>query len=287
MEIAINPLSDVLGAEVTGFDLKADLNANTLRVLNAALAKHIVVCIRDQQLDADSFIEVSGYFGPLMSHTNKHLVDKDRPALNWVTSEDRDIHGTGKIVYRGTTWHTDHSYMPEPPKATILYAVEVPSQGGDTSFCNLRKAYAALPIDTKKRLDGLQALHVYQSSRSPRKNQMVLSEEEEKSTPDTVQPLVRFHVDAKAPNLFMSTTRLENIVGMPREESDTLIDALFAHADDPQFHYHHKWRVGDYVLWYDRSSMHHANPDWAEGEKRFLYRTMVQGEKPVLAKFEG
>ena len=165
MEIAINPLSDVLGAEVTGLDLKADLNANTVRVLNAALAEHIVVCIRDQQLDADSFIEVSGYFGPLMSHTNKHLVDKDRPALNWVTSEDRDIHGPGKIVYRGTTWHTDHSYMPEPPKATILYAVEVPSQGGDTSFCNLRKAYATLPIDTKKRLDGLQALHVYQSRR--------------------------------------------------------------------------------------------------------------------------
>lgn len=286
MAMKITPLSDVLGAEVTGLDLKTDLDGDTVAALDAALAENIVLCIRDQDLDADSFLEVSGKFGKLMTHTNKHLVDSERPALNWISSEDRDVHGTGKVIYRGTTWHTDHSYMPVPPKATILYAVTVPSKGGATSFCNLRKAYAALSEATKKRLDGLRALHVYRSSRSPRKDFTALSEEEKKTTPDTEQPLVRHHVEADAPNLFMSTTRLECIVGMPREESDILLDELFAHADDPQFHYDHQWRVGDYVLWDDRSSMHHANPDWPEGEKRFLYRTMVEGEKPVLAKLE-
>jgi len=286
MAMEITPLSDVLGAEVTGLDLKKDLDAGAITALNAALAEHIVVCVRDQNMDADEFLDVTARFGKLMTHTNKHLVDNDRPALNWITSEDRDIHGSGKVVYRGATWHTDHSYMPVPPKATVLYAVTVPKSGGDTSFCNLRKAYAALSDETKQKLDGLRALHVYRSSRSPRKTFIALSEEEKKTTPETEQPLVRFHVEAEAPNLFLSTTRLECIVGLPREESDALLDELFAHADDPQFHYDHKWQTGDYVMWDDRSSMHHANPDWVEGEKRFLYRTMVEGEKPVLAELE-
>jgi taurine dioxygenase len=287
MTLQINPLSDVMGAEITGLTLKNDLDPETVELLNRALSDHIVVCIRDQHLEATEFIEVSKLFGTPVTHTNTHLVDKNLPALNWVSSEDRDIHGSGKVVYRGSTWHTDHSFATIPPKATILYAVKVPSSGGDTSFCNLRKAYAALPEKTKKRIDGMKALHVYRSSRSPRNDFLKLSEEEKKATPDSEQPLVRLHVDSGEKNLFLSTTRLECIAGLERSESDALLDSLFAHADDSRFHYHHKWRTNDYVIWDDRCSMHHANPDWPEGDKRFLYRTIIEGEKPVLASLGG
>jgi taurine dioxygenase len=282
----ITPLSDVMGAEITGIDLKDDLDAATKQALNQALADHVVICVRDQDLDTDQFLAASEIFGPLMSHVNKHLTDKQKPALNWVSSEDRDIHGSGKIVYRGSTWHTDHSFADIPPKATILYAVTVPSSGGDTSFCNLRKAYDALDAETKRRIDGLRAIHLYRSSRTPRQSYIMLSEEEKKTVPETPQPLVRLHVDSGEPSLFLSTTRLECIEGMARAESDALLDALFAHADEPRFHYRHKWRKNDYVVWDDRCSMHHANPDWPEGDKRFLYRTMVEGEKPVLARLQ-
>lgn len=283
----ITPLSDVMGAEITGIDLEqAAGDPDTIAALNDALAKYVVICVRDQTLEAKEFIEVSKIFGTPMTHINKHLVDKEIPELNWVSSEDRDIHGSGKVIYRGSTWHTDHSFEPKPPKATILHAVSVPSKGGDTSFCNLRKAYAALDEATKREIDGFRAIHLYRSSRSPRNDFIKLSEEEKKTAPETAQPLVRLHVESGESGLFLSTTRLECIEGMERAASDALLDRLFKHADDPRFHYDHKWRVGDYVVWDDRCSMHHANPDWPEGDKRFLYRTMIEGETPVLARLD-
>jgi len=196
-----------------------------------------------------------------------------------ISSEVADVYGDGKRHPQGTTWHTDHSFTARPPKATILYAITVPSQGGDTSFCNTRAAYAELPAATRARVDALSAVHCYESHRSPRR-MLVRTAEEVEETPEVVHPLARTYPPTGEKALYLSTTRLDRIADMAPEESDALLDDLLAFADRPHFHYHHKWRPGDMVIWDNRCSMHHANDDYGN-EKRLLHRIMIEGETPV------
>ena len=279
MAMAIRPLGETMGAEVTGLDLKKPQDAGTIAALNDALAEHIVLCIRDQAFTPQEYAAAARLFGEPVVQTNKHLNFPDLPEVGLLSSEDRDEAGSGKRVIRGTTWHTDHSFRAVPPKATILYALVVPESGGDTSFCNTRAAYESLPSETRRRIDGLTAVHSYESSRSPRK-MMVLSTDEVRETPDVVHPLVREHLPTGRKALYLSTTRLERIVGLDRAESDALIDELLAHATRPQFLYHHKWRPRDMVIWDNRCSMHHANDDYPLDAKRLLHRIIVEGERP-------
>ncbi|MDP6954280.1 MAG: TauD/TfdA family dioxygenase, partial [Alphaproteobacteria bacterium] len=172
---------------------------------------------------------------------------------------------------------TDHSFIAQPPRATILYGIDIPATGGDTSFCDMRAAYAALPADMKARIDGLSAVHCYQSSRSP-VPMLTRTDDEVVKTPDVVHPLVLKHPRTGAKALYMSTTRLDRIQGMERAQSDALIDELFAHATQSRFQYHHKWHAGDMVIWDNLCSMHHANGGLPQGAKRYLHRALLAND---------
>ena len=279
MAIAIEPLGETMGAAVTGLDLNAELDCGTVEELNDAFAEHIVLCIRGQHLTPGQYVAAARRFGMPEVQINKRLNFPDQPELGVLSSDDRDELGTGKRVIRGTTWHSDHSFKAVPPKATLLYALVVPESGGDTSFCNTRAAYETLPAATRRRIDGLKAVHSYESSRSPNR-MLARSEDEVKETPDVVHPLVRKHLPTGRKALYLSTTRLERIVGLDRAESDALVDELLAHATQPRFVYHHKWRPGDMVIWDNRCSMHHANGDYPLEAKRLLHRIILKGETP-------
>jgi len=280
MAATINPLSDIMGAEATGVDLRTPPDDRTLNALTDALHQHVVLCVRDQSLEPDDLVKAARLFGNPVRQVNKYLNFPDQPEIGMLSSDDRDVVGTGKRVIRGTTWHTDHSFTAQPPKATILYALVVPESGGETSFCNMRAAYEALPEQTKRRLDGLKAVHTYESSRSPRK-MMKLTDDEKEALPEVVHPLVRTHPSTGAKALYMSTTRLERIVGLERAESEALIDELLAHATRPEFQYDHVWRAGDMVIWDNRCSMHHANANYPLDAKRLLHRIILEGEIPA------
>ena len=284
----LNKLSDVMGVEAVGLDLKGEIDDETKAALNEAVHRSTVLCIRGQTFEdnGDEFAEATAkVFGNLVPQENMEKVDGKPPLVATITSEDYDKLGTGKRITRAVTWHTDHSFEEVPPKATVLYATEVPTKGGATSFCDMRSAYRALPEETKKRIAWLQGLHKYYSDRNPKKVPSIkLSDEEDvRAKFDGVpQPLVRTYLPTGEKSLYLSTTRLESIVGMDRSESDPLLDELMAHADNPEFHYHHQWRVGDMVIWDNRCSMHHANGDFPAEDRRFLYRVMVGGgERPV------
>ncbi len=279
MALAIEPLGGSMGAVVTGLDLNAALESDTIEELNDAFAEHIVLCIRDQDFTPPQYAAAARRFGEPVPQLNKHFNIPDLPEVGLLSSEDKDELGTGKRVVRGTTWHTDHSFWAVPPKATILYAIVVPETGGDTSFCNTRAAYDALPETTKRRIDGLKAVHTYQASRSAKK-MVALDADEKKATPDVVHPLVRKHLPTGKNALYLSTTRLERVIGLEREESDALIDELLDHATQPRFRYDHKWRPGDMVIWDNRCSLHHANGDYPLDAKRLLHRIILEGEPP-------
>lgn len=279
MAIEIRPLGETMGAEVTAIDLNNGLDPETKDALNDAFADNIVLCIRNQKFTPEQYAAAARLFGEPEVQLNEGFNFPDLPEVGVLSSEDRDALGTGKRVIRGTTWHSDHSFKAVPPKATMLYALVVPERGGDTSFCNTRAAYDALPEATKRRIDGLKAVHTYEASRSP--NRMVtLSEDVARKTPDVVHPLVRKHLPTGRNALYLSTTRLERIIGLDRAESDALIDELVAHATQPRFQYHHKWRVGDLVIWDNRCSLHHANADYPLEAKRLLHRIILRGETP-------
>jgi len=262
----ITPLSVHTGAEVVGIDFTEAVDAEARAVLNRAFAEHHVLVMREQEFDPDEFKSAAQVFGELQIHDRKEQHVPGHPDVYYVSN---DIYVNGKRMIPGETFHTDHSNHPAPPKATTLFAVELPSRGGDTQYVNMHDAYDDLPAATK------------QSKYSPRALSGLNDESRAKLPPPGIHPLVRTHPDNGRKALFINPVRMESIVGMDDEDALKLIDELMQHATQKKFEYRHRWRDGDWVIWDNRSVMHQANPDYDMNERRYLYRLMLKGEVPV------
>ena len=280
MSVTITPLGEHAGAEVGGLDLRQPVDDETRKRLNRALADHVALVFRDQELTPKQFADAGRLFGTPMKQLLQQYHLPDCPEVGVVSNRDRDAAGDGKILIRGTTWHTDHSNKEIPPKATALYSVSLPDSGGDTKFTNTAAAYDALPEETKSRIDGLKAVHTYLSSRTPRKLPERTDAEAQESPP-VEQPLVRTHPENGRKALYLNPVRIEEFVGMEKEAGFALLNELMAHATEERFQYRHKWRLGDMVIWDDRCSMHEANMDYDMSQLRLLHRLMIEGTKPV------
>jgi taurine dioxygenase len=277
MSYTITPLTPHTGAEVRGLDLADDIDPDIRAELNRAFATHHVLVIRDQELTPPGFKKAAQVFGELLQHDKKETHVPNHPDVYYV-SNDQIVNG--KRVIPGESFHTDHSNHPAPPKATTLFAVSLPSSGGDTQYVNMHNAYDDLPDATKHKIDGLKAMHVYLSKYSPR-SLGYLSEESRKALPPPgIHPLVRTHADNGRKALYLNPVRMESIPGMEDEEALALIGDLMAHATQQKYEYRHQWRPGDMVIWDNRSVMHQANPDYDMNERRYLYRLMLKGEVP-------
>ncbi|HET8722214.1 MAG TPA: TauD/TfdA family dioxygenase [Nitrospira sp.] len=281
MNITITPLTSHTGAEIRGINFSKPISSEIKTKVNELLAQYSVLVFKYQNLSAKQFQEAGQVFGDILPQMLKRFTLEDYPLVGFVSSEDKDRPGGQRLV-RGEQYHTDHSNFTEPPKATALCAVEIPSHGGDTQFVNVHAAYDGLPDETKRRIDGLKVLHVYKSSRSPRKK-AELTEEEKRSIPETVQPLVLVHPGNGRKALYLNTAHMERIIGMDDAEAFALIEQLMQHATQPKYEYRHKWERGDMVIWDNRSVLHQANGDYDPAEKRYLYRLMVKGERLTAA----
>lgn len=272
----ISPLTNVMGAEVTGVDLN-NVSASERAALNKALVEHLVLCVRDQHFDdMGRFLDASRTFGvPKVQHLESYRSDK-YPEGGVITSEDRDVKD-GKRIIRGTLFHTDETFIAEPPKATVVHAVIIPSKGGNTRFVNMRKAYDLLDETTKKKVDGLMAVHYYGKQRPGRKVP-AMTDEQLKNTPPVIHPVVRTNEETGKKALFVHEAMTDYIVGMDPTESEALLDKLYRHStQNPALQYSHPWKLGDFVIWDDRATLHAATADYAENEKRLMYRTMIKG----------
>src|SRR5262249_30993195 len=187
----------------------------------------------------------------------------------------------GRRIIPGETFHTDHSNHPRPPKATTLFAVELPSTGGDTQYVNMHDAYDDLPADTKTRIDGLKAVHVFQSKYSPRPLGRIPGQRQRKSPPPALPPRVPPHPETGRKALSLNRGRMKPTTGRENTDARALIAKRRRPATKKKYEYRHKWRRGDWVLWDNRSVMHQANPDYDMNERRYLYRLMLKGEAPV------
>jgi taurine dioxygenase len=274
----ITPLTGHTGAEVVGLDFNQPIDAETRATLNQAFAEHHVLVMRDQHFDPQQFKTAAQVFGELQQHDKKERHVPGHPDVYYV-SNDEIVNG--RRIIPGETFHTDHSNHPRPPKATMLYAVELPSKGGDTQYVNMHDAYDDLPANTRARIDSLKAVHVYLSKYSPRPLGSITADSLRDVPPPGVHPLVRTHPDNGRKALFLNPVRIESILGMEDKDALKLIDELMRHSTQKKYEYRHQWRYGDWVIWDNRSVMHQANPDYDMNERRYLYRLMLKGEVPM------
>ena len=274
----ITRLTDRTGAEVCGLDCSKPVDPQISDRLNQAFIDHHVLVIRDQHFTPNQFKSATELFGELQPHDKKEHHVPGHPDVSYVSNDE---FVNGRRIIPGETFHTDHSNHPRPPKATTLFAVALPSRGGDTQYVNMHSAYDDLPAETKRKIDGLKAMHVYLSKYSPRPLGHLTEESRQKIPPPGIHPLVRTHPESGRKALFLNPVRMESIVGMDDQAALALIDDLMRHATQKKYEYRHKWRHGDWVLWDNRSVMHQANPDYDMNERRYLYRLMLKGEAPV------
>jgi taurine dioxygenase len=241
--------------------------------------RHLVLVIRDQNLDPQQMLGAVNLFGEVFTQHNKRFSLADCPQIHYLSNEDH--HSDGNRYIPGAGFHTDHSNAPEPPKATVLFARSLPETGGDTQFVNMYSAHADLSDEIKLKIADLKAVHVYQSRHSVRKL-MVLTEDDKKNIPNSVvHPLVRTHPETSRKALYINPIRIEAIEGLSEPEALTLLDELLTHATQEKYQYRHKWRLGDLVMWDNRCLLHKANDDYDMTQLRYLYRVMLKGDKPI------
>jgi len=274
----ITPLTDRTGVEIVGLDFTKPIDSENRAVLHRTFVEHHVLVMRDQHFEPEQFRSAVRLFGEIQPHDKKERHVPGHPGIDYVSNDEIE---NGRRIIPGETFHTDHSNHPRPPKATTLFAVELPSSGGDTQYVNMHDAYDDLPEDTKKKIDGLKAVHVYQSKYSPRPLGRITEESRREVPPPGIHPLVRTHPENGRKALFLNPVRMESIIGMEDKDALALIAELMQHSTQKKYEYRHKWRNGDWVMWDNRSVMHQANPDYDMNERRYLYRLMLQGETPI------
>jgi taurine dioxygenase len=279
MSYAITPLSEHTGAEVLGIDLSEPVDEAARKDLNAAFTDRSVLVFREQHLSPHQLVAAVGLLEEIFPQHNSRFALPECPLVHYISNQD--FYPDGRRYIPGEGYHTDHSNAVCPPKATVLHAVSFPERGGDTQYVNMHLAYDELPDQTKRRLVGLEAIHVYQSRYSARK-MMALSEEGRDRVPDAVvHPIVRTHPESGRKAIYINPIRIDAIVGMPEAEALSLLADLPEHATQPRYQYRHRWHAGDLVMWDNRSLLHKANGDYKMSQLRYLYRVMLKGDVPV------
>ena len=275
----IIPLKAPLGARVEGVDRARAAEPGTAALLGRALAEHLMVVIPGKPMAPEETREFSKAFGEPQRQLLRYKRSGAVPDVSVMVSTLMADGTTDKTAIRAEDWHTDDSYFAVPAKATLLHSIEIPSHGGATWFCNMHSVFEALPEATRKRIDGLKAIHGYDTQRA-RNRPSARTPEEIAETPDVEHPLVRTHPETGRKSLYLNPNRLDRIVGLERAESDALLDELADEARKPQHHHGHVWTAGDIVVWDNRATMHRVVIDYPVGEKRIMHRVLIEGDRP-------
>ena len=277
--IDVIPTGAGLGAEVRAGDLRALDDAAFARVLRA-WHDHSVVLFRGQALSDADLIAFSRRFGDLdwapIQETGRRFVE-GMPEIYIVSNVKVNGEPIGSLGDGEAVWHTDMSYLDMPPKASMLYSLEIPTSGGNTSFCSMYAIYDALPAELRERIAGLKIKHdgTYNSGGYVR--QGVTPTDDPRTSPGALHPLVCTHPDTGRRMLYLGRRRNAYIGGLELAESEALLDELWSYVDLPQFCFEHVWRVGDLVLWDNRCTMHRRDA-FDPKQRRIMHRTQVKGE---------
>jgi taurine dioxygenase len=283
MSISVTPMDAALGAEVDGIDLRRITDADFAAVYQVWL-EHSVLLFRGQTLDDDDLIAFSRRFGELdfapIQENGRRFVD-GHPEIYVVSNVVENGVAIGSLGAGEAVWHTDMSYLEDPPKASMLYALEIPPSGGNTGFTNMYRAYDELPETLKPRLAGRRVKHdgTYNSGGYVREG--VTPTDDPREAPGTYHPIVCTHPETGRKCLYLGRRRNAYIEGLDLAESEALLDEVWRYATRDELTWYNTWRVGDVVLWDNRCTMHRRDP-FDASSRRIMHRTQMKGEaRPV------
>lgn len=282
MTIKIRPLSHAIGAELSGVDLSRPIDETTRAEIHKAWLQHLVIAFRGQDLTPQRQIAFGRMFGELDDHKAAPFYrHPEHPEIYLITNKKVDGKES-QTKDTGRLWHSDHSCTTHPTMASMLYCREIPPVGGTTMFANMYLAYETLSPGLRTLLDKLEAVHSLEhyTSHNPYFNARDPAQiaKMHELSPPVAQPVVRMHPETGRKALYISEGQTERFVGMSREESQGLLQFLFAHSVKPEFTYRHDWKVNDMLMWDNRCMMHLALADYSHDQSRHMHRLTVLGE---------
>jgi taurine dioxygenase len=274
--VEIVPLSSALGAEIRGVDASQPIDERTFAAILDAWHRHLVILLRGQTLDEDEQVRFAERFGPLSPIHTEHHSEKNN-AVMYIGNRKKDGKLVGALPLGEMQFHSDQCYKERPAMGTMLYAIEIPAEGGNTLFANAYKAYEALPAEVKERVAGRKAVQVYDYDGGVLDRKHMV---EPQAGLSCAHPIGRTHPATGRKALYVNRLMTHSIDGLPREESERLLGVMFATIERPEFIYEHRWRVGDVLLWDNRCTLH-ARRDFDPNASRWLRRVTIQGERPA------
>ena len=281
VDIEIAPLSAACGAEIRGVDVTKPLSRQTVEAIREAWGKHLVLVFRGQTISQDQQLRFAAYFGDLGSRKKAPEALRLRAEGTQQDNEKvllvSNIKVDGKPIGafgEGEFWfHIDSGYTAKPYKYTFLYALELPSRGGNTMFSNMYKAYDAVPAVLKDKLKGKKALHIHEYNRAKQAS----SSGDISGIPHHYHPIFITHPDTGRKTLFVDRLMTTRIEGVSEAESDALLDQLYEIGERRDYIFEHVWQLGDFLMWDNRCTIH-ARTDFPKEERRLLRRCTVEGE---------
>ena len=278
--IEVKPISGACGAVVSGIDLSQDLDEQRLNEVKRAFHENLVIFFHDQDITEEQHKTFGRKFGTLNIHP-RYVPLENHPEIIPIRKDPEHTTNVGGI------WHQDLTHLENPPLGSILFALEVPSAGGDTMFANQYLAYEALSKGMKDLLDGMVAIHdnliqspkVSAEKNSTRSSKLRedLNEEDE---PEMEHPVVVIHSETGRKALYVNSIRTRRFKDMTEEESKPLLNYLVEHSYQPEFTCRFKWRKGSVAFWDNRCLMHFALNDY-QGQRRYMNRVTINGKRPV------
>ena len=283
------PTGRALGAEITGIDLSKDVSARQREFIFNAWTKNLVLLFRGQGLSFADLLRLRELFGPpgqaanqLLGLARKKYLPDDVPdditiISNIVDAEGKPIGGLGDGE---AFWHTDSSFTEKPISASLLHAIEVTEEGGETAFLNMYKAYEEMPADLAARIDGKYVNHSKVHNSAGVRRPEFADVTDPSKAPGVKHPIVRTHPVTERKCLYLGRRLNSYIFDLSLDASEALLDEIWAHACQDKYVWQHKWRVGDLLVWDNRCTMHHRNA-FAPNARRLMHKSTSAGEAVV------
>lgn len=280
-EIRVRPTDAALTADVEGVDLAGPLSPETMAAIKQAWGDHLVLRFRGQSLSDADLMRFSRQFGELdwapVAATNDAPEGRDYVMV--VSNVVVDGQAIGQLGSYEALWHTDMSYIAEPPMASALYSLEAPPSGGDTGFCNMYRALETLPAELRRAIEGRTCIHDASRNSAGELRRGYVDAPDASQTVGADHPIVRTHPATGRQALFLGRRRNAYIPDLPLADSEALLDALWAHATKDEFSWYQQWRAGDLILWDNRCVMHRRDA-FDPAMRRVMHRTQIKGDRP-------
>jgi taurine dioxygenase len=285
----IVPTGGPLGAEITGIDLSQDISDADRDVIFNAYIENLVLLFRGQSLSFDDLLRLREVFGPpgqtanqLLGLGRKKYYPDEVPTEITIISNIVEADGTprGSLGDGEAYWHTDSSFTETPISASLLHAIEVTDQGGETAFLDMYQAYDDMPADLAARIEGKFANHSKVHNSNGTKRPEFADVTDPSKAPGVKHPLVRTHPASGRKCLYLGRRLNSYIFGLPLDESEKLLDEVWAHACQDKYIWEHKWKPGDLLVWDNRCVMHHRNA-FPPDARRLMHKSITAGEAVV------